>query len=320
MDRSGPRKGWRPRTPPEPLDARLPVPWPEKYLTVFEQPFAPSVFAQNATALSRHLSTRPEDESAASRLAKELHQRLLEHTVSEDDGLLVVYGFPTGYRGIQVEPGWVSAYGNAAAILGSVKLWECFRDEDYLSTAYELFRPLATPRVLREDGPAAPPGKVDADRWISFVDDAGFLWFEEMPLSGHPPPMVLNGHITAVISLYYLYDRGGRDDVVLRLLDAGLASVHRYGPSYRRPGDANRYDLLDPVLPDYSPARSVRQHDALHQMTGAQAFARLRHEFAADWRKTLERQHAEPARGRDDGPRAGRLRFLRRHRARRRSP
>lgn len=257
-----------------PLDEQLPQPWSDKYLDLFDQAFNPSGYKTNASLMCAHVRANPEDADVVRPIAEDLFDRMLEHTVTQGDARFVVYTFDKGYKGQEVQAPWVSGLGNGSVIAGTLALDECWPDDVYTDTAYELANAYT---VLPHGG----------DLWFSFVTDDHFLWFEEMPLPD--PPMVLNGHITAITSLYYLWDRDRDNDQLAALLRAGITAAREYAPIYRRPGQVNCYDLIEPCHDDYGPERAVRQQHVLYRLSGDESFRQLRDQFAddmdVDWRQ-----------------------------------
>ena len=261
--------GWEPR-PGLDLDAQLPVSWPKAYVTRHRQHFAPWPFQVNAALLASYVRAHPESRSLVRPIADALHRRLLEHTARVDGARFVTYGFNRRYDGVRVRAPWTSGLGNGAAISGLMALDHVFHDPRFLRTAREL---AAAYRIA---------GPTRDHLWFSLVADEGFLWFEEQPLDDAVQPMILNGHVTALTGLYYLWDRGGRDPQVLELLDAGLMAALHYGPRFRVPGGTNRYQLREPGHADYGPERTVRQQQVMYAMTRDRRFLELRNLFAAD--------------------------------------
>ncbi|MBW3661958.1 MAG: hypothetical protein KY469_02575 [Actinobacteria bacterium] len=266
-----PPTGWAaPASPVDELDPHLPHPWPEDYIDRFEQPFAPHVFMKNAASFCSWLEENPADRASIERLAALLVERLEAYLEPSIGGQVVVYRFEREYRSAVLEPGWASAYANARAIQGLLVLARCLGEDRYRDLAADLTGPLT-----RSDPDGRP-------RSIAFVTPDGYLWFEEAPLVGHPSPMVLNGHVTTVFALYYAYEWGHPAADVERTLLGGMASVKRYVESFRRPGEVNRYDLLDPPVADYGPERTIRQQRALHEITGDPFFEHMAELFEQD--------------------------------------
>ena len=260
--------GWRP-IPGASLDEGLPFPWPPKYVDVFKQPFNPHGFFTNAAALANEYGRSGDPEIAD--MARALHARFLEYTAQRGTARFVIYTFAKSYRRIKIPPPWTSAYASGAGLIGLALLTDAGLVPREDGTADELLRGLGTPATsLRED-----------DLWVSFVDDDGCLWFEEMPLPQVEQPRILNGHIRALTGLYIHWVRR-QTPLALELLRAGILTIERHAMEFRRPGEINRYDLLEPPIADYGPDRTIDQQDFLWRMTGDATFARYRDVFRAD--------------------------------------
>jgi hypothetical protein len=255
---------WVPRSGS--LDDTLPQPWPDHYLNLYKQHFNSWAYKVNAAMICAYVRDNPDARKAVEMMADELFSRMLHYTRAKADARFVIYEFKYEYKGREVEAPWTSAYGNGAVIMGTLALHACWPKDEYIDVAYELANAY---RVMPND-----------DLWFSFVTDEALLWFEEMPLS--EPTMILNGHITAIIGLYYLWDRVDRDESVLELLRAGITSVREYIPRYRRIGQINCYDLLPPCHDDYGPERTVRQQNVLYELTGDDLFREMRDQFGSD--------------------------------------
>lgn len=258
--------GWRPDVD-QPLDAAIPLPWPDQYVTLFKQPFAPYAFRMNAALMCAHARTHPEDASAAGVLAERLFDRMVEYTTLVDDARFVLYRFAYQYEDLALASGWTSGLGNAEAIMGTLAIDECWPDPLRLETAREL---AAAFRVTDTSGP-----------WFSRVLPDGHVWFEEIAVVDGPV-MVLNGHLEATIALYTLWDADGRDDDLADLIDDAMAAVVDHIDDYRRPGEVPCYDLTPPCHDDYGPQRTIDQIDVLYQISGDERFRAARDQLAAD--------------------------------------
>jgi hypothetical protein len=261
------RQGWRPE-PSLSMDDQLPQPWPEQYVKEFEQPFNPYTYMTTAAVLCAYDDSHPEDHRASEALAEQLFERLLDYTKSQNGALFVIYDFQYDYEGHVQAPGWVSGFGNGTAIAGTLALYECWPSARKLEVAYALADAYNT---TNRDGEAM---------WFTRVTEDDFAWFEEIAID--EPQMILNGHIMAIMGLYYLWDRHGQDGGVERMLRAGIAAAHEYVPDFRRPGMVSCYDLSPPCHDDYGPERAVIQQDILWEMTGDPVFRDMRDALAED--------------------------------------
>lgn len=269
VERTKPPKGWKPDLSGG-LDAALPFPWPERYSRK-GQNFNPWAFFRNAAALCTHLAATGDDETR--RILVALHERLLEHTVARDRRRFVVYRFVSPYRDhYRTAVPWTSAYASGAALIGLTLMAVRAGMPEAMTTAKEVLAGMAGPIDPRRERPHL---------WVSFVDERGFLWFEEKPLDQVDQPRILNGHIRALTGLYIHWAFTG-DRTALKLLRGGIRTIEEYAPAYRVPGGINSYDMLEPRVDDYSPARTISQQEILYRMTGEPVFAAYRDAFKAD--------------------------------------
>lgn len=252
--------GWAPSEGP--LDEVIPFPWPDRYVAEWGQPFNPWTFKENAAALC--IYGREHGPEHVRPISEMLVERMLQYTRTDKGARWVFYDFDYTFRDRVLERGWVSAFGNGVVITGLVALHRCSSVPGLLELARELFAAFAIP----------------GSRLVSDLGD-GTLWYEEYPTGDEPPAHVLNGHILALIGMYYLWDATD-DPTVFDYLNRGTKAVAVHGPKYRVPGSTNRYDLLEPYIPDYGPARAIFQQDQLCLITGDERFRDLRDRFAED--------------------------------------
>jgi hypothetical protein len=271
--------GWKPDNSLD-LDSALPFPWPDKYIEIFKQPFAPWAFFKNAAILNAYYIETGDERALV--LMKALVDRFLQYTVKQDDKRFVLYDFPKPYRKIDVEVPWTSAYASGAALIGLALMNESLELHEINHLMYEIVNGLGNP---------INPMHVRPRYWVSFVDEKGYLWFEEMPLDREEQPRILNGHIRAITGLYIYYVYTG-DQTALELLRGGIYTVEKYAMSYRREGKVNAYDLMEPYIADYGPARTINQQHVLYKMTGESLFLENANIFQADI-DAFERAKAE---------------------------
>ncbi|KLK92318.1 hypothetical protein AA309_15155 [Microvirga vignae] len=273
---ANPPKGWRPDLT-QGLDAALPMPWPEEYVKRGRQPFNPWAFYRNVSALCAHWKKTNNVETRNILIL--LHKRLLEYSELRDGRRLLLYRFTKDYREqYRVNVPWTSAYASGAALIGLTSMYKCADMPEALVTAKEVLADLANPIDPRGNRP---------DLWVSFTDEAGYLWFEEKPLDQVEQPRILNGHIRALTGIY-TYWVHTKDETALPLLRAGIKTVEDHAPRYRKRGGINAYDLLRPYLADYGPERTIVQQDILFKMTGDPIFAEYRNMFEADMHDEIE--------------------------------
>lgn len=206
---------------------------------------------------------------ARHQLGDELFDRLVEYTIVQDGARYPVYRFECQYREHPISQPWVSGYGNGAVLVALTKMYECFRDEQYIKAADEVFE---TFKQFRRE---------DSKFWVTMIDDAGYLWIEEMPLPNDPQPRILNGHIRGITGLYFYYRIRPTEEAKNLLLGA-ITTVHRYANMFRQPGQVNSYELADPSNGDYKPSRTVQQQIDLYRMTGETYFKETADAFLTD--------------------------------------
>lgn len=267
--------------PDKPLDEALPFAWDKDYADIFRQPFQPALVWRNACALCRALDASPPGTArhvALRKLLTALVGRLRSYLIAEGEVLFVENRFEFRQLGVHIPAGWVSAIANAFAILAAVQieprlpelgLWDDIRG---LADAFAI--------VHREGTP--PPA-----RWISFCDTTGYLWFEEYPMPGGVPNLVLNGHIFAVLALFKadgLFPGRGYD----LLAKAGAMTIEEHAPLFRRKDKTNIYSLRGHRKGDYLPERTVRQQLQLYLLTGAPRFLSYARAFRTDMQAVLD--------------------------------
>lgn len=269
--------GWQPR-PGRGLVGALPFPWDARYTEVYDQPFQPVKLWRNAIALARDLETAPSPERARatrSILGALLGQMRL-YTVENAGVSYLENRFDYTLPNHQLIQGpWVSGIANAFAILTCLRLRPHL---DLLPEAEAYARAYFHPQI--ENGPVQ-------DRWISFLDRRGYLWFEEYPQSGGRATRVQNGHVFAVLALHELslHRPGQGYDQLAR---AGATTIAAYAACFRQKRLPPLYALGLPGIPDYLPNRAMRQMFQLYEMTGAERFLRYGDHFTTDWRRKLD--------------------------------
>lgn len=217
------------------------------------------------------------DRRSALPLLDEVLGELMAHRIDQDGSTFFTYPFPYQALGKPLDPPWVSALAQGFAVGALVRLFRLTGEPEILDFARRALR--AMTRLRRRVG--------QPERWVTFVDEQGCLWFEEYPSAGDPQTRVLNGHIYAIMGLYsYHRLEPGRETA--KLMQAGIATVRHYFDAFRRPGRVNRYSLLPGSPEDYLPTRSVMQQAWLARVTGDEMLAQ-------QWR-AFERDMAAPAR------------------------
>lgn len=260
---------WRPDVE-LPLEEALPASWDSDYTETYNQPFQPVKFWRSANVIA-HFVQRNEGTSeadAAMTLLRRLIERLHEFVVEADGCSWVENRFDFEQTGVHIPGPWYGGLSNAFAILGLRRCLDALgnSDSEECDALRRLVRSLAdayrAPFVEGQGGP---------ERWISFVCDEGNLWFEEYPMPGGRPNLVLNGHIFALHALNEARNIWPKDGYAM-LINAGALSVAERFPEFQRVGKVNIYSLRGPRKSDYMPFRTVRQQFELFLLTGDDRF------------------------------------------------
>jgi len=233
-------------------------------------PFHPKQCAHNVINFCTWAETTGDETSVRPQLDEALAE-LLAHAVAHEDGLLFSYPFPHAELGKKLEAPWFCALGQAFVLGALVRVFRLTGEERFLALARRTARSLC--RLRRRAGETEP--------WVTFVDDDGYLWFEEYPSDRDPQTRILNGHIYGIMGLYS-YHRLEPTPETLLLMQAGITTVRRYWGDFRRPGGVNRYSLISDSILDYLPARSVMQQAWLFRVTGDEHFEAQWRAFAQD--------------------------------------
>lgn len=231
--------------------------------------FHPYQWSCNLLALGA-LSAGDERSRVAPRLEAELARAepFVQRTANAD---WYPYPFEFQVGDARLRAPWQSAFGQAYVVAAFARLFRATGDPSHLERARRALQPLLEPR-----------GQGDAAAtWVSFVDEGGYLWFEEYVAPDGPAPRVLNGHIQALMGIY-AYHRLAPNDATLLALRAGITTVQRYAWSFRRPGRDSRYGLGVGELRDYGPERIVNELRWLSDLTHDEFFAHARDAFATD--------------------------------------
>lgn len=197
-------------------------------------------------------------------------EKLLAYAVPSGDGLYLAYTFPFDVFGDPADhlvPPWFSGMAQGRALVMFERLYEATGDEHWREAERRIYATTFHPRC------AGRP-------WSAFVDDDGYLWFEEYP-GTREPTRVLNGHISA-LSGYWEHARATGDPVAARLFDGGAATALHYARVLRRPGEYSAYSVHTPVQNAFYHGVHVDQLRQLAVLTGDDAFAELADRFEED--------------------------------------
>ncbi len=193
------------------------------------------------------------------------------HGIEHESAIYV--GFPFDYEeyGKKLEAPWVSGLSQGFLLGAATVMYSTSGDSAYRNLARRVHASFL--QIRRNPGQPSP--------WVTFVDEHGYIWFEEYPSREDPQTRILNGHIYALMGIYAYYLQEP-DKASLQLLQGGVTTVRHYFDAFRRPGSINRYCLLAESEPDYMPERSLLQQEWLHRLTGDPAFEEYRLKFLSD--------------------------------------
>ncbi|MEW6111989.1 MAG: D-glucuronyl C5-epimerase family protein [Thermodesulfobacteriota bacterium] len=220
-----------------------------------EVPFHPLEWAHNVlNAASYAQQTNKLEESR--QLIDTLVKQAMDY--AKESGSAWYLGYPFQFRLADktLENPWFSGIAQAYVMAAWIRLYRVTGETKFKDLAEKTYRSFL--QIRKKEGQKAP--------WVSFVDKAGYLWFEEYPSPTDPQPRVLNGHICAIMGLYSYY-RLEPNPETLALIRAGITTVSRYFNEFRRPGSTPNYYLIGEYA-DYRPARAVAQQEWLYKITG----------------------------------------------------
>jgi hypothetical protein len=219
---------------------------PAKRITVGDRSWRqPSFQAEQALAFLAVYDRLgdPDYLAGAERLARDL----AAHAVRADGAL----HFPYEFEWYGVEPPWYSGLAQAKALSLFSRLASRSSADEWHDAAGAVFASFLLP--------------ARGERWYTFVDERGSLWFEEAP-DADQPGRILNGHISAVWSMYDYWMLTDSDQA-LEMLAGGLATVKDRWSEFRVTADWSRYGLRDGGRsPTYHRAH-IRQLRALNVFT-----------------------------------------------------
>lgn len=173
--------------------------------------------------------------------AKAYADRLIAEAVHARGAYYVPYRFDfalAGNKNDMMTAPWYSAMAQGEAVSLCVRLYELTHDQKYKDAADKFFTSFLRPYA--KDQP-----------WTVFVDDEGYLWFEEY--AKDPPMRVLNGHLFALFGVYDYYELT-KSPAAKSLIQGGAATVRHYFSQLRDPGQISFYSLRVHV-------QSAKYHD-----------------------------------------------------------
>ena len=163
----------------------------------------------------------------------EAHTKKLEEIgIIYDDALHFPYYFDYnlhGYVDQQMTAPWFSGMAQGEALSVFCRMYTITNNENYLATADQIFH-----SFLRVSDTVKP--------WVTFIDEAGYYWIEEYPISREYPAHVLNGFIFGIYGIYDYYSLT-KNATALEVLKATLTTLKHYLGDYRVEKDISNYCL-----------------------------------------------------------------------------
>jgi len=235
-----------------------------------EVSFFPYRWCMNVLQLGAFIEQAGDLEGAEEMIAELMHEAA-PYIVEYDGAQYLGHPFSHEECGKSLRAPWYSGLSQGFLLAAWVQLLRATGEAKYRKNAVKTR--LSFSRFRDREGQPAP--------WVTYVDENGYLWFEEYPAADDPQVHVLNGHIYGIMGLYSWY-RLTPDDETRALIRAGCTTVNAYFGAYRRPGNVNAYCLVPDAEPDYKPSRSVDQQRWLFDLTGHNVFREQWLAFQAD--------------------------------------
>ncbi|MFI7428893.1 D-glucuronyl C5-epimerase family protein [Micromonospora sp. NPDC049836] len=162
-----------------------------------------------------------------------------------------------------IQAPWYSAMSQGQLLSLFVRLYQVTGDQKWREAADLTFASLLLP-----PGPGLP--------WASWVDDAGYLWLEEYPVTpGVTGERVLNGHIFALYGVYD-YWRLTADSRAVAIFDGAATTLSHYVPTaLRMPEWVSRYAVGCPNAYIGYHALHIQQLLKVYEMSRSAVFASL---------------------------------------------
>lgn len=207
-------------------------------------------------------------------------RRALESLLGNASDGLVTHNLPArSLRGELLAETWHSSDAQSLALSAAVSLAETTGEARWARVSRDLFASLLRFRDFARFGRPSP-----GDPWVSWVDDSGYLWFEQFP-GQIEPSRSLTAHLNAVFSVYE-YWQLTHDPAAERVFRGGVATVRHYLVDTRNPGSIADNGIRGGVRDVVQHRLLVRQLSVLARMTADGTFS--------TWSDILERDLERP--------------------------
>jgi hypothetical protein len=165
-----------------------------------------------------------------------------------------------------MENPWYSGMAQGQALSLFLRLHEMTGHEPYMDAAHDLM-----PSFHLLHG--------EADPYVARIDCEGYYWIEEYPQEISTG--TLNGFIFGVWGVYE-YWRATGDEGAERLVKASLATLKRYLPDFRVPGEPSLYCLKHRAQYELYHTIHIQQLEYLHRLSGDPFFPEVAELFLSD--------------------------------------
>lgn len=197
--------------------------------------------------------------------------KLMDLAVNSNGAAYIPYAFDFAMHGNRREmmrAPWYSAMAQGLALSLAIRLHRDTGDAQFRDDADRLFA------SIKHLGRGAGP-------WVTYVDEAGYLWLEEYAQSKTPSDHAANGFNFALFGVYDYY-LATDDPSALRILQASLTTMRDHMDAYRVPGKISLYCLRHgrPQLKYHRIL--IWQLEYLAAISGDPAFARMSQTLTAD--------------------------------------
>ncbi len=210
--------------------------------------------------------------------AREITEHLISLTTVINGKMFFPYNFDFplhSYKGEKhyMKAPWFSGMAQGMGLSLFAKLYTLTNDEKYKRFCEQIFSTILNDRNIADCA---------QEPWISYHDDAGYLWIEEYPQDDFPNN-TLNGFLFAVMGLYdyWLIDQS---DKAKSVLNECLKTTEFYMPNFRVKNKVSYYNLKYKIQSKFYHKLHVSQLRCLNTFTSCETFG--------SWADTLEKDCA----------------------------
>lgn len=165
-----------------------------QYINEYKQYFEPSNFYRNIVTICAvaKKDTVNSKKDYLDFLNKYI-EYALKYSITKGKSRFVTYDFDLKRQGYMLTKRWVSAIGNGFVIRALIRVYLLKKNKELLDLIREYIRPFLSIQNSK---------KIVNGKWFTWIDDEGFIWFDEYPGDDGIPSLVLNGHIHAMHAIH----------------------------------------------------------------------------------------------------------------------